>query len=209
ARLVAEGRVRPHGDRRRKLGPHRHGANLVAQPLVGQLRLVRQDLQVTGVYPIGRQRVDIREVQDRGREPQRPTTPACAVGHHAFHAERTAQRLRRGRHIPLGDALPDPGGTDRVVVFRKQRNHIHREVPVLGDLPERVGGTGGLVTEGEVLPHYDVLGPQRIEQRPVNVFLWGPGGNLRGEGLGNNVVDPEIHRQLRALLHRAQQLRNR
>ena len=64
------------------------------------------------------------------------------------------------------------------------------------------------MTEGEVLPHYDVLGPQRIEQRPVNVFLWGPGGDLRGEGLDDDVVDPEIHRQLRALLHRAQQLRD-
>ena len=63
------------------------------------------------------------------------------------------------------------------------------------------------MTEGEVLPTTTCLAAT-YRAAPGQCIPLGTRRRSQGEGLDDDVVDPEIHRQLRALLHRAQQLRD-
>ena len=127
---------------------------------------------------------------------------SVAAHHHTFNPVWAAEGLGGRHHIAGVDTGPDVGGREgdglAQVVLGDQGHPIHREAQPIAGPAEGVDGSGGLLAEGEVLPHHHFHHVQALDEQFMDVAVRGELHEVGRERDDQEDVHTEFLNQFRA-----------
>ncbi len=91
--------------------------------------------------------------------------------HDPLHSVLPAERAGRGGYVAFGDAGPNTGGGQHVVVLSQEPDTLHRETVSRTVTAQGLQISGGPMPIGEVLPDHHGTRPQPPQEHVVDELL--------------------------------------